>query len=91
MITIEDIVGMTDLSEEEILAVAEHEHIPEAAAAALADYMMHQPKGPEAVRDMIIDDIHKCVAENRKEDARHLIMALHHFVTENPDFLRKKT
>ena len=34
MITLEDCIGMCGLTEEEVLAIAEHEHLPEVAAAA---------------------------------------------------------
>ena len=33
MITLEDCIAMCDLDEAEVLAIAEHEHIPEIAAA----------------------------------------------------------
>ena len=32
MLTLEDCIGLSELDEEEILAIAEHEHIPEMAA-----------------------------------------------------------
>ena len=32
MITLEDCIGMCGLTEEEVLAIAEHEHLPEVAA-----------------------------------------------------------
>ena len=38
MISKEDILGLCDLDEDEVEAIAEHEHIPEVAAAALGDY-----------------------------------------------------
>ena len=38
MITIEDCIAMCGLTQDEVLAIAEHEHIPEIAAAALGQY-----------------------------------------------------
>jgi hypothetical protein len=35
MISLEDMVGMSGLSEEEILAIAEHEHVPPSVATNL--------------------------------------------------------
>jgi hypothetical protein len=35
------------LSEEEVLAIAEHEHLPEIAATALAQYLLSQEHGSE--------------------------------------------
>ena len=45
MITLEDCIAMCGLTEEEILAIAEHEHIPEIAAAVLAQYLLCQSTG----------------------------------------------
>jgi len=36
MIALEDCIGLCGLTEEEVLAIAEHEHLPEIAATALA-------------------------------------------------------
>jgi hypothetical protein len=38
MIALADCLAMCGLSEDEVLSIAEHEHIPEIAAAALAQY-----------------------------------------------------
>ena len=57
MITLDDCIGFCDLTEEEVLAIAEHEHLPEIAAAALARFLLSQEHGSEKVRNMIIDDI----------------------------------
>ena len=63
MISLEDCIGMCGLDENEVAALAEHEHIPEIAAAALASYLLNQPHGGEAIRTMIIDDIRKALDE----------------------------
>ena len=57
MLTVEDCVGLCDLSEEEVLAIANHEHIPEVAAAELGDYLVHTPDGELSIRGMIREDI----------------------------------
>ena len=57
MISLEDCVGLCGLTEEEVLAIAEHEHLPEIAATALAQYLLSQEHGSEKVRDMIVEDI----------------------------------
>ena len=50
MISLEDCVGLSGLTEEEILAIAEHEHIPEIAASALGHYLSRQARGIEQIR-----------------------------------------
>ncbi len=80
MISIEDIIGMTGLTREEIDAISEHEHIPEVAAAALGDYLMHQDKGPDEILTMIRDDIRAALRRGDKDHAKELMMALRHFI-----------
>jgi hypothetical protein len=42
MISLEDCIGMCGLDADEVAAIGEHEHIPDIAAAALADYLLKQ-------------------------------------------------
>ena len=57
MISLEDCVALCGLTEEQVLAIAEHEHLPEIAATALAQYLLKREHGMEKIRDMIVDDI----------------------------------
>jgi hypothetical protein len=86
MISYEDCIGMCGLTKEEVLAIAEHEHIPEMAAAALAHYILCKNKhGAEVVRDMIVDDIKASRARNDLAHSRQLLHVLHHFLREHPE------
>jgi hypothetical protein len=85
MICLEDCIALCGLSEEEILAIAEHEHIPEIAAVALADYLLHQEHGAETIRDMLRDDIRAALARHDRKHARELFMALRHFLSSHPE------
>ena len=85
MIALEDCMAMCGLSEAEVDAIAEHEHIPELAAAALADYLMHRERGPRVVRDMIRDDIRAAIRTGDAAHARQLVSALNHFLAEHPE------
>lgn len=85
VISLEDCIALCDLSEAEILAVAEHEHVPEIAAIALAEYLLHQEHGAEKIRDMLRDDIRAALAHNDRQHARELFMALRHFLSTHPE------
>jgi hypothetical protein len=85
MISLEDCIGLCGLDESEVLAIAEHEHIPEIAAAALASYLAKQPHGGEVIRAMIVDDIRKALDEGRIDHAAELFMALRHFLDQHPE------
>jgi DNA repair protein RadC len=80
MITLEDCMGLCGLSEGEVLAIAEHEHLPEIAATALAQYVLSQEHGTEKVRDMIVDDIRQSQRIGDKQHVVTLLHVLHHFL-----------
>jgi hypothetical protein len=84
MVNLEDCIAMCGLSEAEVLALAEHEHIPEVAAAALANYLVNQAHGCEQIRDIIRDDIRDALRRGDQLHAAELLMALRHFLTEHP-------
>lgn len=85
MLALEDCIGLCGLTEEEVLAIAEHEHVPEIAATALAQYLLSQECGTEKVRDMIIDDIRNCQRHDNKQHVLTLLHVLHHFLKTHPE------
>jgi hypothetical protein len=85
MISLDDCIAFSGLTEEEVLAIAEHEHLPEIAAAALAQYLLHQEHGTERIRDMIVDDIRAAQRHHDKARIRTLLHVLHHFLKSHPD------
>jgi hypothetical protein len=85
MISIEDCIGLCGLDKDEVAAISEHEHIPEIAAAALGNYLLGQPRGGEAIRTMILDDMRRALDEGRVRHAAELLMALRHFLEHHPE------
>ena len=85
MITLEDCIGLCGLSEEEVLAIAEHEHLPEIAATALAQYLLSQEHGSEKVRDMIVDDLRQAQRNGDRQHVLTLLHVLHHFLKSRPE------
>ncbi|MGC9420588.1 hypothetical protein [Rhodovulum marinum] len=88
MITLDDIEDMTDLTREEIAAIAEHEHIPEADATLLGDYLMHLHHGGQKVQAMICEDIRAALHADNLAHARELYAVLHRFVADHPEAVR---
>lgn len=84
MLSYDDCIGLSDPSEEEVAAIAEHEHIPMMAAAALGHYLVHRENGEVAVRRMILDDIEAARARCNFRHATQLKLALRHFVVTHP-------
>ena len=55
MLSLEDCLALCELTEEEVLAIAQHEHIPEMAAAQLGHYLVHTPDGQRRLESMLHD------------------------------------
>jgi len=85
MISIEDCIAFCGLTREEVDAVSECEHVPETAAAALANHLLNTSGGAERIRQMIIDDIHAALNDGRIQHASELFAALRHFVETHAD------
>ncbi|MEZ5910606.1 MAG: hypothetical protein R3D31_17560 [Hyphomicrobiaceae bacterium] len=85
MLTLEDCLAFCGLTEAEVQAIAEHEHIPEVAAAGLAQYLLSSPDGGRRIRDMILDDIVLARQAHQQAHARELVMVLRHFLETHPE------
>ncbi len=85
MLTYEDCLALCDLTDEEVAAVAEHEHIPRLVALEMGNYLIHTKEGVPLLKRIILDDI--AVSEKRKdwEHALKLRLVLRHFVRTHPD------
>lgn len=82
MVSIDDCIALCGLDREKIQAIAEHEHIPEVAAAALASYLLHREGGVAKIKEMMSDDLKEALAEGRNERASELLMALREFLEQ---------
>lgn len=80
MLTIEDCIALSELTEEEILAIAEHEHIPEMAAVELGNYLVQTSSGELRIKAMIQDDIAQANRERNRERLLTLKLCLKHFL-----------
>lgn len=80
MLTIEDCIALSELTEQEILAIAEHEHIPEMVAAELGSYLVQTPTGEFRIGAMIRDDIEHAHRIGDYRRAALLRICLRHFL-----------
>lgn len=86
MLSLDDIIGMCECTEEEIEAIAMHEHVPDAVASELAEYLIHAPNGVPKIRKIIIDDIEMARLNGNREQEEKLQLVLKHFVATHPDY-----
>jgi len=83
VLTYEDCIALSELTEEEIAAIAEHEHLPAIVAAELGNYLVHNAGGMPAIRRMILDDIEAARGRGDAQHALALKLVLKHFVETN--------
>lgn len=69
MLTIDDCIALSGLTEAEIAAIAEHEHIPFTAATELGRCLCASDRGLDVVRTMVLDDLW---AARRRGDTVHV-------------------
>ena len=85
MISFEDCLALCGLTEQEVRAIAEHEHVPEAAATLLGRYLLTQPQGLEKIQGMIRDDIRMAMGEGNIKHAAELVSAMRHLMATHPE------
>lgn len=85
MVTLEDCIGLCGLKESEVLAIAEHEHVPQIVAAGLAEYLLQRSHGLETIRHMIVDDIRTAHDRGDLFHAHQLLVCLKQFLDEHPE------
>lgn len=80
LLTLEDCIGLSDLTRAEIDAIAEHEHLPELIAAELGNYLIHTANGQRAIKDIIRDDIVTAQWRGDFRESAKLKLVLRHFI-----------
>lgn len=83
MLSYDDCVGLSDLTEGEIEAIAEHEHIPEMAALEMGNYLVHTAAGERRLKAIILDDLAVARSEGNTHHAAVLQAVLKHFIAQH--------
>jgi hypothetical protein len=84
MLTLEDCLGLCELTEQEVLAIAHHEHIPEMVAVELGNYLVHAPDGEMRIKSIICDDIAEAHSRGDGSAELGLKLVLREFVLQHP-------
>jgi hypothetical protein len=84
MLTLEDCLGLCELTEQEVLAIAHHEHLPEIAAVELGNYLVHAPDGEMRIKSIIRDDIAEACSRGDRSAELALKLVLRNFVLQHP-------
>lgn len=86
MLSLRDIIDMCDCTEEEIEAIAMHEHLPDAVATEYAEYLVHSEDGVPRIRKIIIEDIEMAKRNGNEAQVKKLNDVLKHFVANHPEY-----
>lgn len=84
MLCLEDCLDFCDLDDNEIEAIAEHEHIPLICAAELGCELLKTPVGVMQLHTMILDDFNNALEHGHTERAGRWALAYQHLQTTHP-------
>lgn len=84
MLCLEDCLDFCDLDDNEIEAIAEHEHIPLICAAELGCELLKTPVGVMQLHTMILDDFNNALEHGHTERAGRWAQAYQHLQTTHP-------
>lgn len=84
MLTYQECLDMCGLSQEEIEAIAEHEHMEPIAAMALGQYLITH-RQERRIKSIILDDIKRAQRQGNQKHAEALRKVLKHFLATHPE------
>ncbi|WP_028470760.1 hypothetical protein [Neptunomonas japonica] len=84
MLTYEECLAMCDVTQDEVSAIAEHEHVDPIIALAIGQYLCCH-KGEHMIKKIIIDDINHAEKTGNAEHADVLKKVLSHFIATHPE------
>jgi hypothetical protein len=85
MLTWTDCLSLSELTANEIRAIAEHQHLSQMAALELGTWLIRQPDGCTYLKRMILDDIEAARARGDAAHAACLKLVMRHFCETHPD------
>ena len=85
MLTLDDCIAFGELKREVVLAIAEHERVPELSAVAIGADLMAQTGGLGRIYTMIASVLNAAAERGENERVRTLETTLANFVEEFPN------
>lgn len=88
MLTLDDCVACSELSEDEIAAIAEHEHVPTIIALEMGATLVNSPGGCDAIKRFIDDDINRALDKGNLRHVRELERTKRRFIRSHRSELK---
>ena len=80
LLTVQECVDMSELSNEAIRAIAEHEHVPEVVAAELGQEMLKSTGGIAEIQRILEDDLEPAVQAGEQDKINDRKRVLERFI-----------
>lgn len=84
MLCLEDCIDFCELDQDEVDAIAEHEHVPAIVAAEMGCELLKSDAGVAQLHKMILDDIEIALQHGHVEHASELVSTYQHFQRAHP-------
>ena len=84
MLTLDECIGLSGLTDDEIAVVAEHQRVPPIVAAQIGHALLATPKGIYTLRGFIVDLVERAEEAGRRERAKQLDRVLKLFNARHP-------
>lgn len=84
MLCLEDCLEFCELDQDEVEAIAEHEHVPTIVAAEMGCELLKSEEGLARLHVMILDDIETALEHGHVEHASELAATYQHFQLTHP-------
>lgn len=84
MLSLQECIDFSDLSEDEIEAIAEHEHVPEIVAAEIGSSLLQTNSGVCLIKLYLLENIEHARSRRQFDKARRLEKLYRRFDREHP-------
>lgn len=84
MLSLQECIDFSDLSKDEIEAIAEHEHVPQIIAAEIGSTLMQTASGVCLIKLYLLENLERARDLGQFEKARQLDSLYRRFVSAHP-------
>jgi hypothetical protein len=84
MLSLQECIDFSNLSEDEIEAIAEHEHVPEIIAAEIGSTLLQSSSGICLIKLYLLENLERARSLGQFEKARQLDKLYRRFDQEHP-------
>jgi hypothetical protein len=84
MLTLDECIGLSDLTDDEIEVIAEHQRVPAIVAAGMGHQLLKKPRGVFRLKCIISEMLEQAKLAGDREKAKHLDRVLTRFNRAHP-------